>query len=110
HELGEWLTVQVRGEVGAHRVAAPLTHVLRSVLRIEMGHLVNQDADLLWGKQAGKEEIAVAVELLDLCLGKLHGISSCTAIVKLCMLYTTCRHGPSTMVADSEVPLRNNLR
>ena len=63
---GEWLTVHVRGEVGAHRVAALLAHVLRPMLRVELGHLVNQDADLFRGEQTGKEEITVALKLLDL--------------------------------------------
>jgi len=51
----------VCGEVGTHRLTALLTHIPRSVLGIEMRYLVKQDLHLLGGKQAGEEEIAVAV-------------------------------------------------
>src|SRR5215471_9095103 len=48
-----------------------------AVVRQElMRHLVEQHLDLLQGEQTGEKEIAVAVELLDLCLGQLHRVSS----------------------------------
>src|SRR5437588_10426811 len=78
-QLGERLAIQVCGEVGAHGITALLTHVLRPMLGIEMRHLVKQDLYLLGGKQAREEEIAVAVELLDLGARELHRVSFCDA-------------------------------
>ena len=78
-QLGERLAIQVCGEVGAHGITALLTHVLRPMLGIEMRHLVKQDLHLLGGKQAREEEIAVAVELLDLGARELHCVSFCDA-------------------------------
>ena len=42
-EPGEGMAVHVRGEIGAHRIAALLAHVLRPVLGVETRDLVEQD-------------------------------------------------------------------
>jgi hypothetical protein len=56
----------VRGEIRAHGVAAFLAHVLGPVPRVELRHLVGEDLDLLGREGPGKEQVAVAVELLEL--------------------------------------------
>src|SRR5262249_46662461 len=53
-ESGERRAVHMRGEVGAHRVAALLADILRAVLGVESRYLVDQDPDLHCGKQTGE--------------------------------------------------------
>jgi hypothetical protein len=72
---GKRLAIHVCSEVRAYRLTALLAHILRPVLGIEMRHLVEQDLDLLGGKQAREEEIAVAVKLFDLLWCELHRVS-----------------------------------
>jgi hypothetical protein len=48
----EGRAVHVRGEIGAHRVAAFFAHVLRAVLGIQRRHLVKKASHLLWREQA----------------------------------------------------------
>ena len=70
----EGRAVHVRGEVRPHRVAALLAHVLRSALGVERRHLVGEGLDLFGREQAREEEIAVAIELLELRRGELHSV------------------------------------
>src|SRR6266480_1671083 len=71
-ELRERQAVHVRGEVRAHRVTALLANVLRPALGVEPRHLVYEDFDLAPREQAGKKEVAIALEPPDLFLTEFH--------------------------------------
>jgi hypothetical protein len=68
-EPRERLAVHVRGEIGAHRIAALLAHVLGTPHRIEARHLVGERFDLLGREERREEEVAVPVEGGDLVGG-----------------------------------------
>src|ERR1700693_1446416 len=72
-EPGERCAVQVRCEVRAHRVAALLSHVLGASLGVEGRHFIDEYLDLLGPEMVREEQIAVALEALNLFLHKLHG-------------------------------------
>jgi hypothetical protein len=72
-ELGEGIAVQVRGEIGAHRLAGLLAHVFRAPLRVQARHLLVQDPDLLAAEEAGEKQVTFAIELRELLWRKFHG-------------------------------------
>src|SRR5215472_62839 len=71
-ETREWSAVQMRGEIRAHRVAAFLAHVLRPMLRVQRRHFVDERLDLRGAEMARQENIAVAIERLELGICELH--------------------------------------
>src|SRR5260221_2047474 len=71
-ELGERSAVEMRREVGAHHVAGLLAHVLGPALLVERRHFVGQRLDFCRSEKRREEEIALAVELGNLCRRKLH--------------------------------------
>ena len=71
------IVIGMRGEVGAHLAGDALAHIFRPVLGEQRRDLALHHGDLLGTEQIGDEDIAVALELVELVLGQLHGISSC---------------------------------
>jgi hypothetical protein len=74
-KLRERVAVEMRGEVGAHGVAVLLAHVLGTALRVEHRHLVQQRLDLRGGEMPRKENVAVALEALELLVVELHAVT-----------------------------------
>ncbi len=74
-EPREGFAVQMRREVGAHRVAALLAHVEGLAPRVEGGYRIDQGARFRRGEEAGEEEVALAVELFALRLRQFHVVS-----------------------------------
>src|SRR2546426_8843293 len=106
-EPRERRAVHVRGEVRPHGVAALLADVLGAVLGIDPWHLVGQDLDLRRRELAGKEQIPVPVELLE--LGRRHRITlrSCEYTASLTPLVFSRRH--QRQAADAPVSLFRRL-
>src|SRR5439155_25296023 len=77
-QLGERVAIHVRRKIGAHHIAGLLADVLWPALSVEPRNLVGENFDFFRLEQAGKEEIALAVEPLLLLLGELHANASST--------------------------------
>src|SRR5215510_8692813 len=73
-ELREWIAIEMGGKVGAHRVAAFFANVLGAALRVQPRHLLEQHVDLIGCEEARKEQIAFALEPLELLPGEFHGL------------------------------------
>src|SRR5207245_4522838 len=77
-QLGERVAIHVRCEIGTHHIAGLLADILWPALSVEPRNLVGENFDFFRLEQAGKEEIALAIELLLLLLGELHANASST--------------------------------
>ena len=75
-QSGKGRAVHVRGKVGAHGIAAFFTYVLRTLLAVEQGHLIDERLHLIGIEQRRKEQVTVALEILELLLVQLHTSSS----------------------------------
>ena len=81
-EFGERIAVHVRREVRANNIAGLFPYVLGTPLGIYTRHFLRQHCDLFGLEQAGKEEIAVAIELRKLLCGKFHGLFSSRGVAR----------------------------
>jgi len=71
-EPSERLAVEMRCEVGPHRVLAFLAHVVGLAPAVQLGHGRGQRSRLFAAEEAGEEEVAVALELRVLLGSELH--------------------------------------